>query len=165
MRTKKIKAFSVEEKTYEELIKMFKESNTEVSLSYYVDKCLKDLHGYLVSMEKDKKKRKCTVPLSFIIEEVVKSPVISIGDEFSAPGMFTDTFSEIGEWQMEYEARKMKLPRLFYRLIKSGKYKLTPDRKHIINLETKLRYTIDKFGDLMSAPYDEALDSIGKEGV
>ena len=165
MRTKKIKAFSVEEKTYDELITIFKESGAEVSLSYYVDKCLKDLNKYLVSLEKDKKKHKYAVPMSFIIEETVKMPIICIEDALNIPGMSMDTYSEIDEWNAEYEARKMKIPRPFYRLIKSGKFELSADRKYITNIKTKLKYTIDQFGEIVSVPDDKTFSPISAEGV
>ena len=166
MRTKKIKAFSVDEKTYDELITKFKESGAEVSLSYYVDKCLKDLHMYLVAMEKGKKKsRQYNVPMSFIIEEVVKMPIISLEYELPVPGMRMDTFNEIDEWNAEYEARKMKIPRPFYRLIKSGKFELSADRKYITNIKTKIKYTIDQFGEIVSVPDDKTFSPISAEGV
>ena len=150
MRTKKIKAFSVDEGTYNGLIEMFKKSGAETSLSYFVDKCLKDLHRYLKMIEEEKKKSdQYNVPMSFIIDETVRTPIISMYDEIPVPGMFKPTLTEIDEWQDEYESRKMKIPRIFYRMVKSGKFVLSADKKHVTNISNNIRYTLDQFGDIV----------------
>lgn len=150
MKTKKIKTFSVDEKIYNDLIGLLKKYRAETSLSYFVDKCLKDLHRYLKHVEEERNKSdKYTVPMSFIVEEVVKAPIISLYDEIPTPGMFQDILTEVDEWDAEYEARKMKIPRMFYRLVKSGKFALSADRKCVKNLETNIIYTLDQFGEIV----------------
>lgn len=162
MRTKKIKAFSVDEKTYDELITIFRKSESEVSLSFFVDKCLKDLHRYLEHIEKNMKQSDhYTVPMSFIISEVVKAPIVSLYDEVPLPGMFQDVTTDLDEWQIEFDARNMKIPRIFYQLVRSGKFELSPDRKYVIDLKTKVKYTLDKFGELVEVQDKGVLKKFG----
>ena len=156
MRKKHIKTFSVDENIYSELVEIFKKSEPEVSLSYFVDKCLKDLHRYLKHIEEERgKSDQYTVPMSFIIEEVVKAPIISLNDEIPLPGMSEYVLTEIDEWNAEYEARKMHIPRIFYRMVKSGKFELSPDRKYVTNIKTKVKYTLDQFGEIVDIKDEE----------
>jgi len=59
----------------------------------------------------------------------------------------------------------MKIPRPFYRLIKSGKFALSADRKYVTNIKTKLKYTLDQFGEIVSVPDDKTLSPVSGEGV
>ena len=56
MATKKIKTFTVDEDIYNALVSMFKEYGADVSISYYLDGCLKDLLKYLRTLD-DLRKR------------------------------------------------------------------------------------------------------------
>lgn len=151
MEKKKIKTFSVDEGTYNSLVSMFKENGAEVSLSYFVDKCLKDLLKYLQTLEAQKKgSEKYTVPMSFIIDTTVRTPIISMLDEIPFPGMtMMDLAGEIDEWQDEYESRKMNVRKEFYRMVKTGKFVLSPDRRYVTNIKTNIKYTLDDHGEII----------------
>ena len=56
MATKKIKTFTVDEDIYNALVSMFKEYGADVSISYYLDGCLKDFLKYLRTLN-DLRKR------------------------------------------------------------------------------------------------------------
>jgi hypothetical protein len=162
MRKKQIKTFSVDEDIYNELVEIFRKSESEVSLSSFVDKCLKDLHRYIKHIEKNmKKSNRYTVPMSFIIGEVVKAPIISLYDEVTSPGVFQDVTTDLDEWQTEFDARNMKMPRAFYQLVRTGKFELSPDRKYVINLKNKVKYMIDKDGELAEVREDGTLMKFG----
>ena len=150
MARKKIKTFSVEVEAYDALIAMFSESSAEVSVSYYVDKCLKELARYLKTMKTEKEQsEEYTVPLSFIIERVVRSPIMSLDDSIPAPGMFVKDYErEIYWWQQEYEAQIQKMPSQFWGLVKSGKFAISADKKVVTNLKSGFKYTLDEDGDI-----------------
>jgi hypothetical protein len=75
---KKIKTFSVDEEIYNSLVSMLKESGVEVSLSYFVDKCLKGLYNQLKDIEKERQESDAgVVPMSFYINSIVRSELIS----------------------------------------------------------------------------------------
>ena len=78
MAKKKIKTFSVDEEIYNSLVSMIKESGAEVSLSYFVDKCLKGLYNQLKNIEKERQDSDAgVVPMSFYIDSIVRSELIS----------------------------------------------------------------------------------------
>ena len=150
MGKKKIKTFTVDEEVYDAVLAMFKESETEVSVSYFLDKCLKDLLRYLEIMKAQKEtSAEYTVPMAFIIERTVKSAIISTADEYPVPGMFADTESEISGWQNEYEAHTRNMPSQFWGLVKSGKFKLSDDRQSVTNIKSGRRYRLDEYGDIL----------------
>ena len=81
MAKKKIKTFSVDEEIYSSLVSMIKESGAEVSLSYFVDKCLKGLYNQLKNIEKERQDSDAgVVPMSFYINSIVRSELISAFD-------------------------------------------------------------------------------------
>jgi len=70
---KKAKSFAVEEETYTQLSEIFKENYVEVSISYCINKYMKDLLEYLQSIKSSLKDNvSFTVPLAFIIENVAR---------------------------------------------------------------------------------------------
>jgi hypothetical protein len=162
MRKKTIKTFSVDVDVYDALVAMFRESGAEVSVSYYVAKCLKELLRYLETMKGQKETSdEFTVPLSFIIERAVRSPIVSTADEIPYPGMsMADLESEISGWQWEYDAHTRKIPGQFWGFIKSGKFKLSPDKRFVTNIESGRKYTLDEHRDII-----EIVDKAGPEGV
>ena len=153
MRKKTIKTFSVDVGAYDALVAMFRESGAEVSVSYYVDKCLKELARYLETMKAQKgQTEECTVPMSFIIERVARSPILSMADETPLPGMFAaDMETEIGGWQLEYEAHTRNMPSQLWGLVKSGKFTMSADKKVATNIKSGRKYTLDESGDLVEA--------------
>lgn len=150
MGKKKIKTFTTDEEIYDAVVKMFKESEAEVSVSYYLDKCLKELHRYLERMKTEKEKSgEYTVPMKFIIERMVRSPIVSIDDTLPSPGMFIAEETDIWGWQQEYEAHTRNIPSQFYGFVKSGKFKLSNDKSYVINIKTGRKYAFDERGDII----------------
>src|SRR5208283_4637414 len=93
-----------------------------------------------------------TVPMSFIIERVVRSPIISMADETPLPGMFVaDMETEISGWQNEYEAHTKNMPSQLWGLVKSGKFTISADKKVATNIKSGRKYTLDESGDLVDA--------------
>jgi hypothetical protein len=68
---KKIKTFTVDEGIYNGLIAKFKENKVEVSVSLYLNNCLKDLLRYLEFIEKELRRAGYTVPMNFVIKEEI----------------------------------------------------------------------------------------------
>ncbi len=146
MRKKRIKTFSVDERVYDELITFFRDSNVEVSLSYFVDKSLKELLKYLRVLHQMKQDERYTVPMSYIIDNVVRSKYISSLEVSGPEGTPEDIRDEIEEWQNRYEAERKSIPYKFYGLVKSGKFALSKDKKHVVNIKTGTKYTVSEEG-------------------
>jgi hypothetical protein len=73
---KKVKSFALEDGPYEKLFDMFKENYIEISISYCINKYIKEFLEYLKSIQNELyKDRSITVPMSFIIETVARQPV------------------------------------------------------------------------------------------
>ncbi len=73
---KKVKSFALEDGPYEKLFDMFKENYIEISISYCINKYIKEFLEYLKSIQNElNKDRSVTVPMSFIIETVARQPV------------------------------------------------------------------------------------------
>jgi hypothetical protein len=73
---KKVKSFALEDGPYEKLFDMFKENYIEISISYCINKYIKEFLEYLKSVQTElNKDRSITVPMSFIIETVARQPV------------------------------------------------------------------------------------------
>lgn len=163
---KKVKTFTVDEGTYDSLVTMFKEYEAEVSVSRYVDRCLKDLLKYLKTLDglRSQNTDKYTVPMSYVIDMVAKEPKMSIfeyDDEPETP--YAAGKDELDEIQVRYEAEKKRIPLRFWRLLRTGHYKMSRDNKHIVNRKTGFAYSVDERPwDLSDAPdHDEKPE--GKE--
>ena len=141
MGKKKIKTFSVDEDIYKYLTSLFKEEGVEVSLSYYVDKCMKNLADYVETLEGIRaKSEEYSLPLSFIINTVAREPKFSISD-YDEPGKpDSAAMGELYELQIRYEAEKKRIPLRFWRYLRTGKFKMSADKKYIVNKETGYAY-------------------------
>jgi hypothetical protein len=149
MAKKKIKTFSVDEDIYNLLVTMLKDSGAEVSLSSFVDKSLKDLLSMLQAFEKVKaEKEGYTVPMSYVINEVVRSPFIRVMEVEEVPGSpsYLAGEMELEELQIEYEAENKKIPIRFWRYLRTGRFEMGPDKETIINKSTGIRYALDEDG-------------------
>ncbi len=158
MGKKKIKTFTVDEEVYNAVVAMFRESGAEVSVSHFLDKCLKELLDYLSVIERQRKKspEKYTAPLSYIIESAAKSPMIAIMEYDSTPGdPYVPGEFEADEYQMKYEAEKKSIPLRFYSWMFTGKMKLSPDRKYLVNVKTGKKYVPDEDGMMLRDAPDE----------
>lgn len=154
---KKIKTFTVDEETYGTLAVMFKEYEPETSLSYYVDKCLKDLLCYLIALDKLRKNdsKKYTVPMSYAIDTVAREHKMSILKVESGEGCVSGQ-DELEEIQVRYEAEQKKIPVRFWRFLRTGKFHLSSDNRYLISNETGQAYKPIESGMLKEAPdYNE----------
>ena len=142
MRKVGIKTFSVNADTYNELIAMFKKHEVNVSLSSYVDSCLKGLKNSLKRIESvlEANSKAYSVPMSYVIEETVR------GSSLEAKGNTEDEdtiiFDVVNRWQEEYESRTKKVPANIYRFIKTGQFELSKDKKSLTNKNTGEKYII-----------------------
>ncbi|OPY00331.1 MAG: hypothetical protein A4E62_02372 [Syntrophorhabdus sp. PtaU1.Bin002] len=147
MAKKKVKTFTVDEETYDSLVTMFKENEAEVSVSHYVDRCLKDLLKYLKTLDelRRQKTERYTVPMSYVIDMVAREPKMTIfeyDDDPDAP--FIAGEDELNEIQVRYEAEKKKIPLRFWRFLRTGRYKMSRDGEHIVNKRTGFAYNVDE---------------------
>lgn len=93
---KKAKSFAVEEETYTQLSEIFKENYVEVSISYCINKFMKDLLEYLQSVKAElKNNASCTVPLAFIIENVARDTLFKKFDTKQAIQEEIEKYQEI----------------------------------------------------------------------
>jgi hypothetical protein len=159
MATKKIKTFTVDEEVYNALVSMFKEYEADVSISYYLDGCLKDLLKYLRTLDdlRRREPEKYTAPMSYIIDMIAREPKMSILDLDDEPGMpYVPGREELEEIQVRYEAERKKVPLRFWRFLRTGAYKMSADEKHIVNKRTGHAYEPDEGGLVTDAPeHDE----------
>jgi hypothetical protein len=94
--------------------------------------------------------------MSYIIESAVKSPMISIMEYESAPGEpYVPGEYEADEYQIKYEAEKKSIPLRFYSWMFTGKFRLSPDKKYLVNVKTGRKYVPDEDGMMLSDPPDE----------
>jgi hypothetical protein len=155
MAKKRIKTFTVDTETYDALVAMFREHEAEVSVSYYVDRCLKDLLKYLSTLDDLRRKEpdKHSVPMSYVIDTIAREPKMSIIElEDSAAGPYVVGTDELEEIQIRYEAERKRIPLRFWRLLRTGAFKISNDGKHVINKKTGYAYTPTEWGLPESAP-------------
>lgn len=159
MEKKKIKSFTVNQETYDSLVAMFKEYDAEVSVSYYVDRCLKDVMEYLKTLDDLRKREieKYSVPMSYIIDTIAREPKMSILEYDDEPGSpYVAGKDELEEVQIRYEAERKRIPLRFWRFLRTGHFKMAADKKHVINQKTGYAYSVDERGQPIDAPeYNE----------
>jgi len=146
VRRKKIKTFSVDEDVYNELVLMFKENQAESSLSFYVDNSLKIFLHSIKRLFLEKKKDTYTVPMSFIIDSMVRSKYLTSIDVIEPEDSVEAAKMEMKEWQNRYEAQNTSIPYKYYTVIKTGKFALSPDKKYVVKIETGQKFGVDDNG-------------------
>ena len=148
--TKKIKSFTVDEDAYNSLVRIFKESGADVSVSLFVNNCLKELSVILADVAEElAEPAKFSVPMSFIIKSLVESnDILGIGRNIPEDFQDAGFVSLLVGWQEEYEARQSGIPVEFVPLIKTGLYNLSPDR-YLIERATGMRYISGGKGKLI----------------
>ena len=78
---KKAKSFAVEEEQYDELFQLFKENYVEISISYCVNRYIKEFLEYLKKIKKElNKDASYTVTMPFIIETIAREPIFKVFD-------------------------------------------------------------------------------------
>jgi hypothetical protein len=137
-RIKKVRSFTVEGNSYEELARIFKESGTDVSLSNFVSKCLKELSILLKDVERARKEKGFDVPMAYVIKSIVGR-----NDLFGFYGGLPPELVDVQNldamldlWEYEYEASHQKVPAEFLPFIKRGSHILAPNRKYLIDKKT-----------------------------
>jgi hypothetical protein len=164
MGKKKIKTFTVDEETYNSLVSMFKEYDAEVSVSYYVNACLRDLLKYLNTLDDLRKQEKETysVPMSYVIDTIAREPKMSVLEYEDEVTPYVAGRDELDEIQVRYEAEKKRIPLRFWRYLRTGAFRMSADKKHVVNKKTGFAYTPDERDLPVDAPeHDEKPE--GKE--
>jgi hypothetical protein len=101
MMRKKVKSFTIEEGPYEQLFKLFKENYVDVSISYCLNKYIKDFLAYLQAIEAHlKASDKFSIPMSFVIETAAREPVFRVVTERVA-GEGVDSIVEAEAWDLQ----------------------------------------------------------------
>jgi hypothetical protein len=137
---KVVKSFTVDESDYVALSKIFKKSGTDVSLSLFVNKCLKELNIFLGVIEDYRRAGdQFTVPMSYVIKSIVESDDI-MGFYRNWPEENMAIITKLLEWQSDYEADQKNIPRDSYPFVKSGLFTLAPNKKYIIDKKTGIKY-------------------------
>jgi hypothetical protein len=137
-RIKAVKSFTVDGAHYDALAKMFKESDSVVSLSTFVNHCLKELSIVLSDIAKVKKEVGFEVPMAYIIKSLVER-----NDLF---GFYGGIPSEHGDveyiehmldlWEYEYGQREGNIPVEFHSYLKKNTHMLSPNRRYLIDKKT-----------------------------
>jgi hypothetical protein len=138
---KAIKSFTVDGDIYNDLVKMFKVSDAKVSLSLFVNNCLKELGGLLKKVDKELKENKdYTVTMSFIIKSIVESKdILGVGKDW--PNDLPEKIDYLlHDWQEDYEAYEKKIPIEFYTYLTTGLYILSPNKKYLIEKKTGKKF-------------------------
>jgi hypothetical protein len=140
--TKKIKSFTVDENTYNRLVSMFKKYKAETSISAYLNNKLKGLLWYLEDIEKGIKEMNYSIPMKFVIDDKVRS--CENPDRLSSEPDEDMGISDLERVLMiihdEYEADKKGIPREYYRWLFNDNYKLSKDKKFLIDKTTGKKF-------------------------
>lgn len=137
---KKIKTFTVDENVYNSVVKLFKKSGAEVSVSLFINNCLEELLVLLQEVDREiKNAPEYTVPLSFIIKSIIdRNNILGIGQDIPED-IRMDILLQF--WQEEYESKQKKIPYQLYKHIAGNSvYMLSPDKKYLINKITGESY-------------------------
>jgi hypothetical protein len=101
---KKVKSFTLEEEPYEALLKIFRENYVDVSISYFLNKAIKELLLYFQSIQEEiKQSPDINVPMSYVIETAVREPLYRSFDSSAIQ-------KEVKEFQRKYEIHIKKNP-------------------------------------------------------
>jgi|GEM_PF-953015 hypothetical protein len=109
---KKVKSFAMEEEPYEELFRIFKDSDAEVNISYCMNKYVKDFLRYLKPiMQVLEASPDYNLPLAFIIETKAREPLFKYLDGDPSPGAEDSSLSqELRELQGKYDEHIKRNP-------------------------------------------------------
>jgi hypothetical protein len=158
---KKIKSFTVDEDTYNALIQMFKKYEVDVSISSYVNSCLKQLLEGLQETEQYLKEGKgYSVPMSYIINEIVTSKAIMPDYDKDWPEEMPPRLEvELDQWQDEYDAKRKKLPIGLYKLTKDSSFTLSDDKNYAISKVTGQKFRVLEYHPIGQFTLEEIKDS------
>lgn len=159
--SKKVKGFNVDDKVYNSLIKIFRKYNVKVSLSAYVNDRLTGLLGDLQDVERTLRDNKeFTVPMSFIIDSILTAKEQTEYEDLEGVSREdlreTTLYTELQEWQYDYDSRRRKIPVPFLRYLGLPDiYELSSDKKYLIEKETGKRYIAGKTRNTIIPVKDE----------
>jgi len=107
---KKVKSFTMDEGPYEALFGMFKANYVDVSLSYCLNKYIKELLRYLEAIQGEMNRTgQYTMPMSFVIETVARKPIFQVPeDKLSAGSEESPLMAEVKDLQREYDRYNKK---------------------------------------------------------
>ncbi len=107
---KKVKSFTMDEGPYEALFSMFKANYVDVSLSYCLNKYIKELLRYLEAIQGEMNRTgQYTMPMSFVIETVARKPIFQVPeDKLSAGSEESALMAEVKDLQREYDRYNKK---------------------------------------------------------
>jgi hypothetical protein len=150
MKKKKIRTFTVDDETYKKLMELFKRCEVEKSISFVVDKVLKELFECLEALEKRyNESSEYSVPMSYVIDTVLRDRFVQLDEYFDEKIPETERIPGtivLNEIQSRYDAEKMKVPLFYANAVKSGKFALSKDKKYIISLEDGIKYCLNDSG-------------------
>jgi hypothetical protein len=161
MITKKVKSFSVDEEPYTRLYEMFRVNLTDITVSYYVNKHIKELLSYFEAIESEIAKGAFTVPLAFIIDSFAKQAVIKRLSAEPLPGAEKSSLQiEIEDWQKSYDLYREEEAGKKYN--KSAKTNKTYPISDVVKYAAKVAVLqITKGRDLTDEEYKNALEGYG----
>jgi len=107
---KKVKSFTMDEGPYEALFGMFKANYVDVSLSYCLNKYIKELLRYLEAIQGEMNRTgQYTMPMSFVIETVARRPIFQVPEDKVLEGSEESSLTaEVNELQREYNRYNKK---------------------------------------------------------
>lgn len=139
---KKIKSFTVDEDAYNRLVAIFKEHGAETSISMYLNNQVKWLVERLDDLEKGIKGMKDPIPMSFVIDEMVK-------DSERSGRLSTETYKDVPvselvltlmDWEDSYDASQKGIPYEYYGWLRNPNFMLSNDKKFLIDKETGKKF-------------------------
>ncbi len=148
---KKVKSFTLDGGIYDSLGAILKEHKVEGSLSLFVHNSIKEFLKYITGIKEELKIRQHTfnVPLSYIIDEIIKNPLLmgrTESQDIENPkspygGDYISKYEiDVEEWNDKYEAEKRKVSLEFYAFLKTDLYELSGNKKYLIHKETGKKY-------------------------
>lgn len=104
-KTKKIKSFTLDEEPYEALFGLFKGNYVDVSLSYCLNKYIKELLRYVEAIQGEMERTgEYTMPMSFVIETIARRPIFQVPEDRVFEGSEGSPLTaEVKELQGEYD--------------------------------------------------------------
>ena len=108
---KKVKSFALEEDIYEKLSTKFKENYVDVTISYCLNKYLKEFLKYLETIQEAINESLYTIPMAFVIESVARESLFKILEKEPRPGELESSLqAELDELQRKYDAHIKRNP-------------------------------------------------------
>lgn len=150
---KKVKSFTVNEEAYNRLISMFKKYKAETSISEFLNNELERLLIFFEDIEKGIEEMNYSIPMQFVIDDAVRCSKKSnhLSSEPEENGDLSSLEKNIQYIEECYEADQKGIPREFYRWLRDNdNFKLSEDKKFIIDKKQGLKFVVSNRGSLLS---------------